>query len=483
MNHISPQGNRSRTGKRGAVAVLTLLMTCLPAGLLAAQENGQPTAAPVNLSIEQAVNDALSHSSKLAGAVADWHGSQFSALEAQLQMIPSVSLSGSYTRLSDLPGSSFALGSYTVTLPASPSNAFAFGVNLQYPVFAGFRLREAARIAQLQSLGKQIGIDMVKRALTFEVRRAYWESVRASQNVLTMKKNLNLVQVIMKEVGDQVNQGLATQSDLLGAQERYNQAQIMLSDAVSQRNRAFLALASLLGQDAVGASLAKSGAAGFLSDLSSAYTLTTDPASTQFPALSGTLDPARLVSNALSNRPEALTAEVGLETAQHAAGAARGGLFPTVAITGDYTYANPNQRVFPANGEFTGTWDVGVHLSFDVGKLPATLAGVNSAEAGISRAQSLRADVLSQVTLDVRNTLLSYEQARQDLSMTRSMVKQADEDLRVTQQKYDNGLAKHSDVLQSELAVLRANFGVTNKEIDLQIAAADLVRAAALPGS
>ena len=60
------------------------------------------------------------------------------------------------------------------------------------------------------------------------------------------------------------------------------------------------------------------------------------------------------------------------------------------------------------------------------------------------------------------------------------MVRQADENLRVQQDKQRNGLAKAVDVLGAQLALLQTRFAVTSREIDLQIAAADFARAAAL---
>ncbi|HUZ18736.1 MAG TPA: TolC family protein, partial [Spirochaetia bacterium] len=370
-------------------------------------------------------------------------------------------------------------GPVTVSL-AGPQDAYSFGVSVRYPVFAGFRLMQAAKIAGLQTTGKELGIQIVRNALTFEVERTYWEAVRASANVTTMLKNKDLVGVLLGQVKDQLDQGLATESDLLSAEESYNQAQIMLNDAISGRNQAFLVLSSFLGQDKVGEELAGSGSGGFSADAVAAYVLSTDPAKSLFPELDGKLDPSKLVAEALANRPEMQTAAVGLETARRAVAASQGALYPTLALIGDYSYANPNQRVLIANGQFTGTWDVGVALSIDVGKLPANAAGAKAAGSDETRAQAQTDAERSKIILDVRKSLLAFEQARQDLAMTQSMVSQADEYLRVTQQKFDNGLAKHSDVLQAELAQLRAHFAVTNKQVDLQIASADLARALGL---
>jgi outer membrane protein TolC len=59
-------------------------------------------------------------------------------------------------------------------------------------------------------------------------------------------------------------------------------------------------------------------------------------------------------------------------------------------------------------------------------------------------------------------------------------VAQSEENLRVTTAKYDNGMVKKSDLLQAQIALLRSNFAVQNKMIDVEIAQADLIRATAL---
>lgn len=446
---------------------------------------------PQNLTINEAVKQAIAHSSDVQSAVAAWAGARAKALQAKLQMLPSVNLTGSYTRLSELPSSDTTL---TLPLPApplgpgpvslsltTPQDAFSFGVSVRYPIFTGLRLLEAARIAELQSTSKEIAIQIVRNALTFEVRRAYWESVRAASNVKTMKKNLDLVRVLRDQVKEEVNQGLATQSDLLSAEEQFSQAQIGLNDSIAARNQAYLVLASMLGQDQTGAAIASSGEGGFLASAPEAYALSSDPAHIEYTELTGKLDATRLVSEALADRPEVRTASVGVQTARHAAKAARGNLYPTLSLIGDYTYANPNQRVlFATSSQFTGTWDVGVAVNIDVGKLPVNAAGSAAAGEELNSAQAQADAERTKVVLDVRKSLLSFEMARQDLALTKGLVPQAEESLRVAQQKYDNGVAKSSDVLQAEVALLRAQFAVTNREVALQVAAADLARAVGL---
>jgi hypothetical protein len=60
------------------------------------------------------------------------------------------------------------------------------------------------------------------------------------------------------------------------------------------------------------------------------------------------------------------------------------------------------------------------------------------------------------------------------------MLDQAKENERVMQQRADAGTASANDLLGASLGRLRSEFTITNKQIDMQIAAADLCRAAAL---
>ena len=60
------------------------------------------------------------------------------------------------------------------------------------------------------------------------------------------------------------------------------------------------------------------------------------------------------------------------------------------------------------------------------------------------------------------------------------MVAQAEEGARVAEQKYEVGMARHSEVFQSQLALVRAHLAVKGKLIDVEIAQADLSRALGL---
>jgi outer membrane protein len=441
------------------------------AALIGLMLAGAPLAAdPRPLTPEDAVAAALAGDPRILSASLDLLAAQAKAREAELRRLPSVSLSAGYTRLSHVD-SSLTLGKLGTMTMSSLDNSFSLAANLQYPVFAGFRLMEAQELARVQAQGKEASAELIKRSLVFETERAYWEARRASFNADMLKRGLELAEQSLAVSQNLVANGSAMKVDLLSAQMRRDQAAMDLAAAANLRARAFWNLAVLVaGSDPAA-----------LASPDSAFTLATDPRpipDSRFP----TLDEAALVQRAIANRPETRALGLATAAAEVSRKLAEAPLYPTLAVTGSALYADPNPRVAFQTDEtvFTGTWSLGVSLSWDLGGLPANLA---AREAQIQAVKKGRADEERQklvVALDVRSCLLTLTQARADAATIAGMIEQARENERVVEQRVAAGTASDLDLLTARLSRLKAEFAVTNRLIDGQVAAADLERAAAL---
>lgn len=434
------------------------------------------------LSIAMAAETALGQNPDVQSTNWDWLAASAKANAAGFRLYPSLSLSASYQRLSNLPAMAVDLpdssgSSIHFELPASLTNVITFGANLQYPVFAGYRLRESLSIARLTSDGKLSALEIVKHSLLFEVRRSYWEALRADYSVRTLQRNLELMELNYKLLSDQVATGSALEVDLLAADTRRKQAQIDLGDAVAQKKRAYLLLSSFLGWDLAELEIsADPSAAQMPFDLS---TPADDPL---FPGVAGALDEKKLIDMALVRRPETRRSALAAQAAEHSARLAAAPLYPTMAITGGFTIADPNPRVaFQTDPwQFTGTWSLGVQLSYDIGGIPANLEEKKAQELGVRKAQADAAKSTTAVVLDVRNCVLNLTRAQADLQLISDMVARAEENVRVANRRYEAGTLNEASRLSEQLGLLRAQFAVFNKQIDVQIAAADLLRATAL---
>ncbi|MGA2545350.1 MAG: TolC family protein [Rectinemataceae bacterium] len=480
-----------RPGARFAALAATLTLFLVSGGTLTAPLAAQSAdqAPAKSLSIEQAIAAGLASDPGVQSGAWDILSARARAQDAKYRMLPSLSASAGYTQLSpeptfgfgDLPAKDLALLAPYASVLETLAPVFDdllptidaskdIRLDLQYPIFTGFRLREAAEIAKLQSLGKEQALELAKRALTFEIRRAYWEDLRATANVESLGQSLELENVVRDETKSLVDQGMATTADQIAEDYRFDQTTLALDDAKSMQEMAYLSLSSLTGDQGASKSVAPGG-----------YDLTTKPGQADFPSLGDSaLDEPKLIEAALANRPETRISAVALNASTHAKIAAKGDLLPSVVLSGSLSYADPDQRLFPPVDAFNFAWTIGVRVKYDIGGVPGALERGKAAEADIEKA---RADVERQrnvIALDVRRCVLALSRVRNSLELTRGMVKQSEENLRVMTAKFDNGMAKRSELLQSRIALLRANFAVENKLIDVEIARADLARAAAL---
>ena len=177
------------------------------------------------------------------------------------------------------------------------------------------------------------------------------------------------------------------------------------------------------------------------------------------------LDGNDLVSKALARRPETRLSSLSIEMGEHAVKQAQGTLYPTVTLTGNYTYADPNQRVpFQTDPTiFTGTWALGIQIGYDLGGLTANLSEIDAQGRALKKTEADGQKLRNSVTLDVRSCMISLERARQDLALTRTTVDQATENLRVAREKLANGTANDLDVLTAQFNLLKVGFAVTNR--------------------
>jgi outer membrane protein len=474
---ISRQGHSGGFAKSSAL-IVSALVVVFSTGIIQiclAQER--------TLSIAEAVESALARNPSVESANWDHLAASAKADAAGFRLYPSLSLSAGYQHLSPLPAMTvdfpnpFESGTIPLELPPSLTNSFALGLSLQYPIFAGYRLREALSVARLTADGKLASLETLKRSLIFEVRRSYWEAFRADNSVLTLQRNLELAKSNYKLISDQVASGAATQADLLAADARRKQAEIDLGSAVVLKKRAYLMLASQIGWDV--ADLAMSADP---SSMQMPFALSTQPGEALFPGIGGTLEEPGLIDMALAHRPETRSSALAAQAAEHGARLAASALYPTVAITGNYTLADPNPRVaFQTNPwQFTGTWSLGVQLSYDIGGIPANLKESEAQQLGVNKSRADASSLRAAIVLDVRTCVLNLTRARTELQLIKEMVAQAEENARVARQRYEAGTLNELGKLSEDLALLRAQFAVSNKQIDVQIAAADLLRATAM---
>ena len=160
----------------------------------------------------------------------------------------------------------------------------------------------------------------------------------------------------------------------------------------------------------------------------------------------GTLayDVDQLTLSVLARRQELMEIDAQIATHRHPAESAAAANRVQVHLQGAYTFCeNRYQSPEGITSAGLGVW----WNLFDGGRAKSQ---VEEEERLAQALAHQRADLQSQIQLEVRRAWLAVEETRQRLSVTRQAIERAEENLRVTRQRYASGMATNTDVLGAE---------------------------------
>ncbi|MGA2766250.1 MAG: TolC family protein [Spirochaetia bacterium] len=438
------------------VAAVALALGMAP-GLRAAAE------APRVMDLEECIRLGFDHDAGLRADELETRIADARVREMQGQYLPSLSLQGGYSRLSDVaPGSlSISLpapiGSQTVPFPPSLDNNTSVRLSLQQPLFTGTRIASSVKQAEALRDSSRGDLGRSRLDLRYSITAAFWNLAKAKTQAQAIAQSVSQSETHLADAKKLLDQGMATNNDVLQAQMRLEDAKIEQAGAESAREIAKTRLAILIG-------------------LAWSANIDVPDASGQVAAPpSQSLED--LVARALAARPEIQAARSRVTASEASVDVARAGLFPSVFITGDYTLADPNQRVFPQSDLFVGTWSIGILASIDLGRYPQVMAQEEQARNKLTQAQESSRKIADAVTTDVIGAYLSLTEATGRLGRLHEETLQAEENDRVTQERYRQGVALSSESLDAETLVVRAQLRENGARFDCQLARAALDRA------
>lgn len=385
--------------------------------------------------------------------------------EMQGQYLPSLSLQGGYSRLSEVAGGSMSSNvsfggpptPVTITFPSSLDNSTSFRLALQQPLFTGQRIASSIRQAEALRDSSKGDLGTSRLDLRYSITEAFWNLAKAKTQVQAISQSVTQSDTHLADAKKLLDQGMATNNDVLQAQMRLEDMKIELASAQSAQEIARTRLAILIGLP---------------------WSESIDVPDNAAPNVQAPVESLQdLVTRALSSRPEIQASRSRVTASEASVDLARAGLFPNLFVTGDYTLADPNQRVFPQSDQFVGTWSIGILASIDIGRYPQVLAQEEQARNKLTQAQQSSRKIADAVTADVIRAYVTLKEAVGRLASLHEETMQAEENDRVTQERYRQGVALSSESLDAQTMLVRARLREDGAFFDCQVARAALDRA------
>lgn len=451
----------------------------------------------LTLTLDNAVKLGIESSKALHASQMKAEAADAKVWESNAQMLPSFGVSGRYTRLSDIPVPRFnfdvsnffnfnrvdptllmdpsvqrTLRAFQQATTPAPGEApaedaggfpvvldnFDFRATLQYPVFTGFRLEAAKAASEYQAQASYYDLAKDKLEVEFAVRNAYWMLYKAQQFQRLTAETIQQAEAHVKDVQNMVKLGMLTNNDLLRLQVQLSNAKLANIEATNNVRLAMVSLNNMLGLP-------------LETEIELATNLDTEtyqPKPTpEFPLL---------VQQALEYRPDITATMLRVRAAEEGVRAAKGGWLPQVAIAANYIYANPNQRFILDGAKWNASWDASIQLSWTLWNWNVTGYQTAQAEAQVAQVNDMLGQLKDGIKVEVTQNYLAIAQAREKITVARQTVEQANENYRITNEKFRKGTALTSDLTDAETLQLQAKVNLVSALVDYEIAQARLAK-------
>ena len=341
-----------------------------------------------------------------------------------------------------------------LSLSKEIGNAHANSLTASMPIFTGGKLNGTIKQAKAGYLISEQGLQKAYNDMRSTVTNGYFDMLQADNMQKLGRESVDRLADHLKNVEAQYEVGVVAKVDVLRSQVELANAKQSLIKAENAYQIAEANLNKIVGL----------------------------PMDTQL-KLDNILvytpydnDMQYCLDYAAKHRPELEQAKQQVESAKGALRVAISGHMPQVAATASQSWKDSN---WP--GDENGNWGVGVTVSMNIFDSGVTVSKIHGAEADLAKAHETYRDTVDAVNLDVRSNYLNLREAEKRIDTTKLAVSQAEEDYRIAQLRYMNGVGTNTDVLDAQVALTDAKTNYLQAMYDYNTCKTNLETAIGVP--
>ena len=323
-------------------------------------------------------------------------------------------------------------------------NVYVGMISVEEPLYVGGKIRAYNKVTAYARELAKTQLDGEDQKVLVTVDEAYWQIVSIANKLRLTEKYVDLLSQMDKNVEIMKQEGVATASDQLSVRVKLNEAEMSKIKAQNGLVLSKMLLCQLCGMD-----------------LDSDIMLADEMNETlEIPAETVTYTQEELYEN----RSELKSLELAVNMYDMKSKIVRADYLPTVALTGNYILTNPSAHNGVAN-EFHGMWNVGVVAKIPVFHFGEGLNKYRRAKSDVIITQYQLEDARGKVSLQASQYEKKIAEADSRLEMALKNMENAEENLRIANIGFNEGVVESSIVLAAQTAWLKAH----SEEIDARI--------------
>ena len=446
---------RVSIARRALFALLLAAIVSSAAGTMSSQS--PPEASPVSL--QQAASIALEKNPLRKAALADSKAASAGVREAQSFLMPHVSFSELASRGNDpvyvfggkLRQQRFSTNDFELHQLNTPLPFANFTTRLggTWNLFDSFASWHGVTRAGEMNTAVAHQLERTDQEILFRVVQSYYGVLLGGKQLEVAEQAEKTAKSIMERSQVRFDTGLVVESDLLSAKVRLAGRE---QELIRARNNLALARAQL------------NTAMGVPAD---ALYQPADSLAERALAVAPLADQER---QALTTRPDLKRIEAQQSAQELSVAIAKSSFGPRLNAFAGWEMDNPT---FLAGGG-GNNWLGGIELQIDLFQGGAKRAALSRERALAEKIAALKQAANDAVRLEVRQAYYDQDSSSQQVEVARAAISQAQESLRINQDRYDSGLLTITDLLGAEEAARRSQADYWQALYQFHISSANL---------
>lgn len=378
--------------------------------------------------------------------------------QAKADFFPKFSTTYSYTRLDEAGQSNSVPLGLGLTIPSrltSTEDNYQWKSSVKQPLFTGFALLSAYELAKLGIDRSDMEFELEKLDLSLSVKEAYFNILKSDKAVDVVNKSVESLESHVKTASSFYDVGIIPVNDLL-------KAEVELANA--QQNLVKAQHASRLARHAFNTTLARS--VDLPVEVEDILTYTPEA-----------VDLGESLNKALKRRPDMKVLDISVLQADQQIRLAKSKYYPEAALTYDYIKEGDHFDVSGDEFHDAHRWQAMAILSWTFWEWGKTANAVKEKGSLKKQLMLTRSSLIDSISLEIRKAALELELTEKNIPTTKKAVEQAEENLRVSEERYRAQVTTSTEVLDAQTQLTQARINYYSALYDHHLAKARLQRA------
>lgn len=358
-----------------------------------------------------------------------YESSKESKQSAFKNFLPNLSISYSYTRLDQPPyqivnGNKMIMGSV---------NNYQWNVTITQPLFTGFYLLNKYKYAKYDELFSQANLEVIRNQIITNAKNAYFNVLYNQKILETRQLAVAQYESHLKDAESFYKQGLIPKVDLLKSQVAYSNAKQELKQAYANLTNAIAQLNQLLNEPI---------------DKTHTFDQVADVVNLKTPLDS--------LYAQVDNRPDIKALSFAINKAKAQVGMVESSYYPQVQLKANYNRNGQNLDMSNNPYSDNSIYSLNIVANWDIFDWGKTKNDVQAAKLQQIALENELSNLKTQAKTQILNAYDQAEVAYHNISVAQTALKEANENYKLTNERYLNQLATSTDILDARTLLTQA---------------------------